>query len=100
MEDNGELYAPKWTARRYDKLDPNIPYLADFLWFRKSIAHKTENGYSLNALFKDNHVVYCKDRRFFSDDEKDDPQLLWTQWETRSIKFNLFYYNFLKKIRP
>jgi hypothetical protein len=98
---NGELEGPKYTARRYDKLDPNIPYLADVLWFRATMSHKTESGgCSLNALFKDGHVVYCKDRRFFSDNPNEDPQRLWPQWEQRTIRFYYFYYNFLKKIQP
>ena len=99
-ETNGDLWAPQYTARRFDKLDPNIPYLADFLWYRRSISHKTENGYSVNALFKDGHIVYCKDRRFFSDNPDDDPMRLWTQYEVRAIGFNYFYYNFLRKIGP
>jgi hypothetical protein len=99
-ETNGNLYAPKWTARRYDGLSTQIPYLADVLWSREQISHKTENGYSLNALFKDGHVVYCKDERFFSDSPDKDPQRLWYLWEPRMIKFNMFYYNFLKKIGP
>ena len=97
---NGQLQAPKNTARRYDKLEPNIPYLADMLWYRATMSHKTEGGYSLNALFKDGHVVYCKDRRFFSYDTDDDPMRLWPLWEMRVIQFNYFYYNFLKKIAP
>ena len=100
------LLAPRYTARRYDRLDMDIPYLADVLWFRKTMSHKTESGYSVNALFKDGHVVYCKDRRLFSSDPADDPQQLWRQWDpddpkfTGKVKFNFFYYNFLKKIAP
>ena len=73
MESNGALKAPIHTARRYDGVDMQIPYLADVLWYRETMSHKTESGYSLNALFKDGHVVYCKDRRLFSDDKNDDP---------------------------
>jgi Tfp pilus assembly protein PilV len=103
------LLAPRYTARRYDKLDPNIPYLADVLWFRKTMSHQTESGgYSVNALFKDGHVVYCKDRRFFYDvpDSADPRERLWSQWDpddpffTGKVNFNFFYYNFLKKIQP
>ena len=100
METNGALKAPIATARKYDGVDMQIPYLADVLWWRETMSHKTESGYSLNALFKDGHVVYCKDRRLFSDDVNDDPQQLWLQWEPRLMKFNYFYYNFLKKIQP
>jgi hypothetical protein len=110
-----DLRAPRYTARRYDKLDPDIPYLADVLWFRKMMSHRTESGgCSLNALFKDGHVVYCKDRRFFSDDpDSEDPtDWLWNQWDpynidgsdnndfTGKVRFNFFYYNFLRKIAP
>ena len=102
MSTNGQLLAPKYTARRYDKLDLDIPYLADVLWYRRTMSHKTEGGYSLNALFKDGHVVYCKDRRFFSDSVNDDPERLWYQWDPnrQEIQFNYFYYNFLRKIQP
>jgi hypothetical protein len=97
---DGAREAPMATARRFDKLDPNIPYLADMLWYRSQISHKTENGCSANAAFKDGHVVYCKDRRFFSGNPVDDPMQLWYLWENRMIRFNYFYYNFLKKIQP
>jgi hypothetical protein len=94
------LRAPMATARRYDKLDPAIPYLTDVLWFREMLSHKTENGYSVNAAFKDGHVVYCKDRRFFSYDGNEDPMRLWELWDDGRLRFNDFYYNFLKKIQP
>jgi type II secretory pathway pseudopilin PulG len=99
-EFDGLREAPIATARKFDKLDPAIPYLVDMLYFREQISHKTENGYSVNAAFKDGHVVYCKDRRFFSVNPVDDPMQLWYLWDGRKIKFNYFYYNFLKKIQP
>jgi type II secretory pathway pseudopilin PulG len=97
---DGAREAPMATARRYYKLDPAIPYLTDVLWYRSQISHKTENGYATNAAFKDGHVVYCKDRRFFSYDRNDDPMQLWYGWDNRRMRSNYFYYNFLKKIQP
>ena len=90
----GPAYAPKWTARRFDRLDARMPYITDVIYYGETISHKTESGgYSLNALFKDGHVVYCEDQSLFSDK-------CWLQWERKAIKFNCFYYNFFKKIGP
>ena len=80
--------SPKYTPRRYDELDAQIPYITDILIIASTsswgtISHKTESGgYSLNALFKDGHVVYCKDRRLFSRNPNDT------------------MYDFFKKIKP
>jgi hypothetical protein len=101
-----ELKAPCATARRYDKVDTAIPYLADVLWRRSTIAHRTKNSLAINAAFKDTHVVYCNDQKMFSSDPAADPQQLWRQWDAEDPKFvgkmqsNFFYYNFLKKIEP
>ena len=97
---NGEMDAPVCTARKYDKVDTRIPYLADVFWYRETMAHKTKDSYATNAAFKDTHVVYCNDQRMFSDDPAVDPQRLWEQWEMKTIPSCYFYYNFLKKIEP
>ena len=100
------LLAPRYTARRFDKLSPSIPYIADVLWFRRTMSHKTKDTYAVNAAFKDTHVVFCNDQRMFSDNARVDVQQLWRQWDpdapefTGKVKFNFFYYNFLKKIQP
>jgi hypothetical protein len=97
---NGDIEGPQWTARRFDKLDSRIPYMADVLWYRATMSHKTKDTYSTNALFKDTHVVYCNDWRFFSDNPDADPHMLWVQWEARTIKSYYFYYNLFKRIQP
>ena len=75
-------------------MDARMPYITDVIYYGETISHKTESGgYSLNALFKDGHVVYCEDQSLFSDK-------CWLQWERKAIKFNCFYYNFFKKIGP
>ena len=100
------LLAPKYTARRFDKLDPYIPYIADVLWFRKTMSHRTKDSLAINAAFKDTHVVYTNDWRLFTDNEKADTQQLWRQWDPDAprfegkVKFNFFYYNFFKKVQP
>jgi prepilin-type N-terminal cleavage/methylation domain-containing protein len=109
-----DLLAPRCTARRFDKLDPRISYLADVLWFRKTMSHKTKDTLGVNAAFKDTHVVYCNDWRLFKDNptSEDPTERLWNQWDpynidgsdnsdfTGKVKFNFFYYNLLKKIQP
>ena len=97
---NGRMQGPKYTARRFDKLDPHIPYLADVMWYRATMSHKTKDSYAINAAFKDTHVVYVNDWRLFSDNEEADPLQLWPQWEARKLDFSYFYYNFLKKVQP
>ena len=97
---NGEIEGPQYTARKFAKLDSHIPFLADVLWYRRTMSHRTKDSYATNAAFKDTHVVYCNDWRFFSDNIDADPQRLWPQWEPRTITFNYFYYNFLMKIQP
>jgi hypothetical protein len=81
--------APKYTCRRFDQLDTNMPYLTDRLDKRvavtpeelagtggrpKPIAHRLGGFYSANALFKDGHVFYCKNPAVFNNP-------LWTQME-------------------
>jgi prepilin-type N-terminal cleavage/methylation domain-containing protein len=74
---------PNYTARRFDRMDVNIPYLTDRIWKRdgvrreeleerggrpKPIAHRMGRIYSLNALFKDNHTIYYKNQDIFRSD--------------------------------
>jgi prepilin-type N-terminal cleavage/methylation domain-containing protein len=97
---DGAKEAPQATARRYDRLDPHIPFLADVLWFRDQLSHSTKDTFGTNAAFKDTHVVYANDWRLFSFNKDADPLQLWYLWDNRKIKFNYFYYNFFKKIQP
>jgi prepilin-type N-terminal cleavage/methylation domain-containing protein len=97
---DGLMEAPMATARRYDKVDPRISLLADVLWLREELSHKTKDSFAVNAAFKDTHVVYCNDQKMFSYDPVADPLRLWYLWDPRKIQFNYFYYNFLKKIQP
>lgn len=82
---------PTLTARRFDGLDPNIPYLTDMIHRRYSISHNIQDNPGVNALFKDGHVVYCDDQDVF-----DDP--VWDEWENGMIEWREFYYRVFKLI--
>jgi prepilin-type N-terminal cleavage/methylation domain-containing protein len=97
-------YAPKYTCRRFGELDTNMPYLTDRLDKRvavtpeelagtggrpKPIAHRLGGVYSVNALFKDGHVFYCKNQAVFNNP-------LWTQMEQSGMT-NPDYRQFLYK---
>lgn len=57
--------APKYTARRYERLDTSIPYVTDVLRTIETMTHKTNNTLGVNALFPDGSVVFCHDRYTF-----------------------------------
>jgi prepilin-type N-terminal cleavage/methylation domain-containing protein len=74
---------PNYTARTFDRMDANIPYLTDRIWKRetvrqeeleerggrpKPLSHRMGRIYSLNALFKDNHTIYYKNQDIFRSD--------------------------------
>ena len=69
MDPVGGVLVPKYTARRFDKLDRAKPYLSDVLWQRKDLSHKSGintadnrvRDAGINALFKDGHVNFAKD---------------------------------------
>ncbi len=82
---------PLRLARKFDELDPNIPYLTDMIWRKSYIPHDIQDTLGVNALFKDGHVVYCDDLYIF-----DDP--LWHHWENWMIEWREFYYKVFKLI--
>jgi len=82
---------PSRTARKFDGLDPNVPYLTDMIRHRGYISHNIQDNPGVNALFKDGHVVYCDDQDVF-----DDP--VWEQWEGYAIDWREFYYRVFKLI--
>jgi hypothetical protein len=81
---------PLQTARRFDGLDPNIPYLTDMIRHKLEIPHNIQNTLGVNALFKDSHVVYCDDQAVFNDP-------VWEQWEGGQ-NWREFYYTVFKLI--
>lgn len=82
---------PSRTAKRFDGLDPNIPYLTDMIRHKSEIPHNIQDTLGVNALFKDGHVVYCDDQSVF-----DDP--VWDEWEMGMIDWRYFYYKVFKLI--
>jgi prepilin-type N-terminal cleavage/methylation domain-containing protein len=107
--DIGNNYAPKYTCRRYDQLDSRMPYLTDRLWKRenptpeelagtggrpKPISHRMGGVYSANALFKDGHTIYCKDKDVFTNQ-------LWHDMEVSGMTnpdYRLFFYKTFQSI--
>jgi hypothetical protein len=102
-------YVPCYTARTLSQMDPAIPYLTDYIWRRtpvsqeelwetggrpKPIAHRMGRVYSLNALFKDNHVIYYKNQDIFRSE-------LWWQadeFELTSPDYREFFYGIYRAI--
>jgi len=67
---------PRVTARKFDQLDSQKPFLADRIWNTTEgtgatlnltgmdkLSHKEENIYAFNAVFKDGHVVFVKGKK-------------------------------------
>jgi len=85
-----DLWYPESVARRVDKLDPRIPYIADIMRYR------SRNVDALHALFGDGHVTFCNDQAVFTDE-------LWTAWEAVNgtpTWWRDFHYNIFKRIQP
>jgi hypothetical protein len=64
------MQIPRYTARKFSKLDRRAPYFTDVLWQRKDIVHKdgidkstnSVKNAGLDALFKDGHAKFVKDK--------------------------------------
>jgi hypothetical protein len=108
-EVSGEWY-PKEETTRFDRLNPNIPYLTDVIHNRETLSHKSgakkvvsASGITrvilqnpgMNALFKDGHVIYANDRTLFT-------LGVWDPWESKAMGTNYppFYYTIFKNIQP
>lgn len=75
---------PDVLASRFDRLDRTMPYMSDTINSREGLSHKSgikKYGKQtvvvnpgINVLYKDGHVVFCSDRRVFSND-------VWDQWD-------------------
>jgi hypothetical protein len=61
--------APKYVARRYERLDMAVPYVTDVLRTIETMTHKTKNTLGVNALFPDGSVVFCHDLYTFNNIE-------------------------------
>ncbi|MBN1787772.1 MAG: type II secretion system protein [Sedimentisphaerales bacterium] len=100
---NSLWQAPAYTARKYGKMDDTIPYLTDRIWKRdepagapweelikypKPFSHRLGGLYSVNALFKDGHIFYCKNQDVFGDDTNP----VWLQFECGSAAYQTFFY--------
>lgn len=86
---------PKYTARRFDRLDPRMPYLTDLIHSRSKISHTRQKTYGINVLFKDGHVTFWNKQSTF-----DDPS--WDRWESGQLGdngFKFFFYNIFKLIQ-
>jgi len=119
MVNSGGTSVPKYTARRYEKLSSNMPYLTDVLWKRATLSHKSGinkgtnrvKNAGINALFKDGHVIYAKDQPvsigvaakqqmlFYND--------IWNTWDPPSgrvipddVDIRYLLYNIYKLITP
>jgi prepilin-type N-terminal cleavage/methylation domain-containing protein len=94
----GGSYVPKYTARRFDRLDPRMPYLTDLIWTKEKISHTRQNRCGINVLFKDTHVIFCNSERVFDNE-------YWNNWRPPSgtpaagLDFRYFYYNIFKLIQ-
>lgn len=75
--DGVTMSVPWETARKLQGLDPNMPYITDSIReipdamrypeFAERVAHRVRDIPALNALFSDNHVVFCNDKSVFED---------------------------------
>ena len=100
--DDVMMSVPDETAKTLLGLDPNIPYITDtirdihdamyYLWDKtKQPAHKVRNVPALNALFRDNHVVFCNEESVF-----EDPVWQYEDYPTRYA----YTYRIFKLINP
>ena len=73
--DGFTMSVPVETARKLQGLDPNMPYITDMIRdipdamldpeLAERVAHRVRDIPALNALFSDNHVVFCNDDSVF-----------------------------------
>jgi hypothetical protein len=96
----GGTMVPKWTARKFDKLDTRMPYMTDILHSKAKISHRRQKNYGINALFKDGHVIFCNDEEVFNNQ-------YWDHWDppgggdpAAGIDFRYLYYNIFKMVEP
>jgi prepilin-type N-terminal cleavage/methylation domain-containing protein len=94
---------PKWTARKFDRLESKIPFCSDRIWNTTAqkgmgdLTHNQGTQYGLNAAFKDGHVVYTKGPKTNADppgpygpfDEG-----IWTTFGATGAKSNKAYLRF------
>jgi prepilin-type N-terminal cleavage/methylation domain-containing protein/prepilin-type processing-associated H-X9-DG protein len=89
--------APRELAKKYIRLNPNLPYATDVLHGRSNLSHKTKVRYSANALFADGHVTFCNDQDVFL-------HSIWDPFDTNTISdmryYDTFYYTVFRMIRP
>ena len=62
----GRPKAPRYLCRRFDNLDPNLPYITDIMRTREQMSHKYDEVVGLNTLYIDGRVVFCDDPDVFS----------------------------------
>jgi prepilin-type N-terminal cleavage/methylation domain-containing protein len=98
---------PLWTARKYDKMDSRIPFLADRIWNTSAnkgmedLNHNQAKMYGLNATFKDGHVVFVKGLKTQGDKGPFDEDV-WTEFSRMptSDAYRKFYYMIFTAIQP
>lgn len=79
--------APLYTCRRYDRLDPYLPYASDVSRTRDTMSHKFGKVVGMNLLYSDGRVVFCDDQNIFRKEVWDrDPS-----GEERDMIMSIFY---------
>jgi len=103
---------PQWTARRYDDMEANIPFMTDLIWNTtantgmEQLTHKEENLYALNAVFKDGHIVFVKGNKTNETKAPYGPfnEYVWKEFgnevSTNSNAWLRFYYLIFSAIKP
>jgi len=62
----GLPHAPKRLCRKFDNLDPNLPYCSDVLRYTDRFSHSYDQVVGLNVLYSDGRVFFQDDPNIFT----------------------------------
>jgi prepilin-type N-terminal cleavage/methylation domain-containing protein len=82
--------APLEPAQKYIRLNLCIPYTADIIHNLATISHQNNKIYSLNGLYGDGHVSFCKDQAVFNNLTDASGRDIWGILETGSFDLNFY----------
>jgi type II secretory pathway pseudopilin PulG len=88
---DGRPKAPKHLCRRFDDVDPNLPYLVDFITYKDYFGHHYKQAPGINTTYIDGHVEYCDEPDVFNDPDWD----ISADGKSYHIKRSIYYYRIL-----
>jgi prepilin-type N-terminal cleavage/methylation domain-containing protein len=114
------MSAPKlsYMVTKFSKLTRLAPYATDDIWYRKNLSHKSKidlgtnivTNAGINALFKDGHVFFVKDRpiRYKDENQRLFDNFFWGNFDRpasqpaleKTVKGQYIFFNIYRLIEP